>query len=257
MIENILNSFNEEIDSMLSGHCFQYFMTKTQGDIDLSGDKRNTYHHRFLGRVIQEFHHKFLICLDDKNFNIYKFFSQSKVHLRKQLDRKDKNKIVVGAQASLYGINENDVEPLTPEQREEYEYFFRLADSHYKNYIEYFDELYKDYKNGIIVSDNTAKIETETNDIKTQRLKTNLSVPQLALLFKMLDVLKPKFFDNRTEAELHRFISDNFQTKMSGEAGISTDKLRILFNQPDPKAIDFWEKHLHTLLNELKKFREK
>jgi hypothetical protein len=44
---------------------------------------------------------------------------------------------------------------------------------------------------------------------------------------------------------------------MSGEDGISTDKLRILFNQPDPKAIDFWEKHLHTLLNELKKFREK
>ena len=59
-----------------------------------------------------------------------------------------------------------------------------------------------------------------------------------------------------SEAELHRFISANFQTKSSDpEKGISENKLRILFNQPDSKAIEFWEKHLRTMLAEIKKLK--
>ncbi len=92
-------------------------------------------------------------------------------------------------------------------------------------------------------------------DIEKHRLKTNLSVPQLALLFKMLSDLKPNIFNINSEAELLRFISANFETKQSKEEGISTDKLRILFNQPDSKAADFWEKHYYTLLAETKKFK--
>ena len=89
----------------------------------------------------------------------------------------------------------------------------------------------------------------------TPKLKTDLSVPQLALLFKMLNDLKPNIFEVKSEAELHRFISANFETKKSKEDGISTDKLRILFNQPDSKAADFWEKHFYTLIAEIKKFK--
>ena len=92
-------------------------------------------------------------------------------------------------------------------------------------------------------------------EIEKHRLKTNLSVPQLALLFKMLSDLKPNIFNINSEAELIRFISANFETKQSKEEGISTDKLRILFNQPDSKAADFWEKHYYTLLAETKKFK--
>lgn len=87
------------------------------------------------------------------------------------------------------------------------------------------------------------------------KLKTDLSVPQLALLFKMLNDLKPNIFEVKSEAELLRFISANFETKKSKEDGISTDKLRILFNQPDSKAADFWEKHFYTLIAEIKKFK--
>ena len=93
---------------------------------------------------------------------------------------------------------------------------------------------------------------TESN---TGRLKTNLSVPQVALLFKMLNDLKPDIFQVDSEAELHRFISANISTKNSGDAGISTDKLRILFNQPDSKAAEFWEKHFRTFVTEVKKFK--
>ncbi|MFP5040477.1 hypothetical protein [Parasediminibacterium sp. JCM 36343] len=91
--------------------------------------------------------------------------------------------------------------------------------------------------------------------VLTPKLKTNLSVPQLALLFKMLNELKPNIFMVKTEAELHRFISTNFETKQSKEEGISTDKLRILFNQPDSKAAEFWAKHFYTLTAEIKKFK--
>ncbi len=89
----------------------------------------------------------------------------------------------------------------------------------------------------------------------TPKLKTDLSVPQLALLFKVLNDLKPNIFEVKSEAELHRFISANFETKKSKEDGISTDKLRILFNQPDSKAADFWEKHFYTFIAEIKKFK--
>lgn len=102
--------------------------------------------------------------------------------------------------------------------------------------------------------------ETETNlgitQTTTEKLKVNLSVPQLALLFKMINDLKPTVFNVKSEAELHRFISANFQTKSSDpDKGISENKLRILFNQSDFKAIEFWEKHLRTMLAEVKKLK--
>tara|TARA_R110001592_G_scaffold36589_1_gene123009 strand:+ start:254 stop:1459 length:1206 start_codon:yes stop_codon:yes gene_type:complete len=90
----------------------------------------------------------------------------------------------------------------------------------------------------------------------TAKLKVNLSVPQLALLFKLINALKPAVFNVKSEAELHRFISANFQTKSSDpDKGISENKLRILFNQSDSKAIEFWEKHLRTMLAEIKKLK--
>jgi hypothetical protein len=89
----------------------------------------------------------------------------------------------------------------------------------------------------------------------TLKLKTDLSVPQLSLLFKMINDLKPKVFSTKSDAELFRFISANFQTKKSSENGISTQKLRNEFNNPDIKAIEFWEKHLHTMLSNVRKLK--
>ncbi|NRD21530.1 hypothetical protein HNV08_15855 [Winogradskyella eckloniae] len=89
----------------------------------------------------------------------------------------------------------------------------------------------------------------------TPKLKTDLSVPQLALLFKMINDLKPKIFNTKSDAELFRFISANFQTKKSSEKGISTQKLRNEFNTPNLKAIEFWEKHLRTMISESRKLK--
>ncbi len=122
-------------------------------------------------------------------------------------------------------------------------------------------EFYSIYEMQGIIKTEIAKHEKqptneESNATSVERLKVNLSVPQLALLFKMINDLKPSVLNIKSEAELLRFISANFQTKNSSkENGISIQKLRILFNQPDLKAIEFWEKHLHTMLSEVRKLK--
>jgi len=86
------------------------------------------------------------------------------------------------------------------------------------------------------------------------KLKTNLTVPQLAFLFKLLYELKPDIFDVQSKAELQRFISANFSTKGTSDQDISTEKLKQLFSDPDPDAAAFWRKHFLTMLAETKQF---
>lgn len=100
------------------------------------------------------------------------------------------------------------------------------------------------------------KVEENNTVISTNpKLKTNLSVPELALLFKLLKDLKPNIFEVKSEAELHRFISTNFETKKTGDKDISTQKLRNLFNQPDAKAAEFWEANIRLLQADVKKLK--
>lgn len=100
------------------------------------------------------------------------------------------------------------------------------------------------------------KVEENNTVTSTNRkLKTNLSVPELALLFKLLKDLKPNIFDIKSEAELHRFISTNFETKRTGDKDISTQKLRSQFNQPESKSAEFWEEKLRLMLADVKKIK--
>ncbi|MBK8516076.1 MAG: hypothetical protein IPL55_07235 [Saprospiraceae bacterium] len=101
----------------------------------------------------------------------------------------------------------------------------------------------------LILSETSISSTTQVNN----KLKTNLSVPQLAQLFKLIHELKPQIFNVASDAELHRFISMNFETKKSNESGISTEKLRQLFHTPEPNAAEFWEKHLYTMIHNTKK----
>jgi hypothetical protein len=88
---------------------------------------------------------------------------------------------------------------------------------------------------------------------KSPPIKTNLSVGDLALLFRMLFELKPEIFDVKTKAELFRFISSNFTTKKSKDGEISIDTITKKFNAPETKSKELWTTHLHTLLAFLKK----
>lgn len=119
-----------------------------------------------------------------------------------------------------------------------------------------FYSLYE-FKN-IVLNEIKKYNKVEENNTVTStnpKLKTNLSVPELALLFKLLKDLKPNIFDVKSEAELHRFISTNFETKKTGDKDISTQKLRNLFNQPDAKAAEFWETNIRLLQADVKKLK--
>ena len=110
----------------------------------------------------------------------------------------------------------------------------------------------------IILNEIKKHDKVEENNTVTStnpKLKTNLSVPELALLFKLLKDLKPNIFDIKSEAELHRFISTNFETKRTGDKDISTQKLRSQFNQPESKAAEFWEEKLRLMLADVKKMK--
>lgn len=102
---------------------------------------------------------------------------------------------------------------------------------------------------------NSQPTHLNTNQ-QIQRIKTSLSVPELALLFKLLSEVKPDIFHLESKEELLRFIRANFETKRSPKDGIGLQSLRNLFNKPEANAIDFWEKHFHTFRDDLKKIRE-
>jgi hypothetical protein len=95
--------------------------------------------------------------------------------------------------------------------------------------------------------------DNEPTPIQKKKIKTNLTVAELAYLFSSLYELKPDIFDLKTDTELYNFISENFTSKKSEE--ISQNSLKKLFYEPDLKAVDFWMKHFSNLLHNSKKIQ--
>jgi len=85
------------------------------------------------------------------------------------------------------------------------------------------------------------------------KIKVNLSVPELAYLFKLLSESKPDIFDVKTKSELYRFISENFITKGKTETAISTNSLNKFFSEADKDVANFWIEHLKKMLVEARK----
>lgn len=67
-----------------------------------------------------------------------------------------------------------------------------------------------------------------------KKLKVNISVPELAYLFKMLNEAKPEIFSVDSKAELYRFISANFSTKAT--ENISVNSIANNYTTPDKKT---------------------
>jgi len=88
------------------------------------------------------------------------------------------------------------------------------------------------------ISEHEIKLNpsAQTN-LSKQKIKTNLSVPQLACLFRAL--LDNKIIDIPVKANLYRFISESFESK--GTLEISTKKIKNLFEDPDLKEFEFWD----------------
>lgn len=108
----------------------------------------------------------------------------------------------------------------------------------------------------LFINANLAIDFSKITEPKTDPLKTNLTVPQLAFLFKILSEQKPIGIETKTKQELYNFISQNFATKKSTEKGISIKKLAEYFNEPDPDAQAFWYGIIVNWFTDKKKFNK-
>lgn len=108
----------------------------------------------------------------------------------------------------------------------------------------------------LFINANLAIDFSKITEPKTDPLKTNLTVPQLAFLFKILSEQKPIGIETKTKQELYNFISQNFATKKSTEKGISIKKLAEYFNEPDPDAQAFWYGIIANWFTDKKKFNK-
>lgn len=87
----------------------------------------------------------------------------------------------------------------------------------------------------------------------TPKLKVNITVPQLAYLFKMLNDVKPEIFDIEAKTELSNFIAANFITKATEKEGIKTKSVYNLFSDTDKKVANYWVDILKKMLEDARK----
>ena len=98
----------------------------------------------------------------------------------------------------------------------------------------------------------------QTNNVQDQitkenpKLKTNLSVPQLSYLFKMLMDSKPDIFDVKSKAEVYRFINANFTT-IGKDEGPTVASLNNLYSNVDKDVANFWGIHLKKMVENARK----
>jgi len=150
------------------------------------------------------------------------------------------NQIIVGFMKQIYTYNIPVAREIVfPKCNERNFSYFQSIDSDFENQ-------YKKYQEKI-------EEEKKIKENHSPKIKTNLSVKELSYLFKSLLDLKPDIFDVKTDSELKKFISNNFITPGSEQPSINS--LNKLFNQPDPKTVEFWKKHFSTLLKKTIDFK--
>lgn len=105
---------------------------------------------------------------------------------------------------------------------------------------DYFINLQKNYEEGVYT-----EVDVPTVMSNPKKLKTNLSVPELVLLFRSLDDLKPDIFTVESKEELFSFIAANFETKAS--SSLSAQSVKNNFYKYNEKAKEKWTAHFSTL----------
>lgn len=139
----------------------------------------------------------------------------------------------------LYNILSNEPPSFSETSAPEYNQDTAVAQTTFYNYY------YGCAINQILeyIAEHEAKVSAALNPVKPYaKIKTNLSVSQLAFMFRAL-------FDNKiipasNKTELFKTIAEVFQTK--GKDDPSKNSIKNKFDTPDTNAVEFWdEKFLH------------
>lgn len=103
----------------------------------------------------------------------------------------------------------------------------------------------------------TKKVQVMDGEFKAEKqgnkLKTKLSVPELAYFFRALE--EEGFFEIKSKTELYNFIAGNFKTKQSEE--LSPKSIKNKYTNPEHAAIDFLHGKFINLAQRAKKEKEK
>ncbi|MBC7747167.1 MAG: hypothetical protein H7Z76_01065 [Methylotenera sp.] len=130
------------------------------------------------------------------------------------------------------------------------------------DFLAYFAKCYKDQlleflSEQIKLRNTNPIVLTKSTQIPSgaslPKLKTNLTVPQLAYLFKLLNDLNPNIFDLNDKTDLSDFIANNFITKATQKNGISSKSVYNLFSDVDKSTANFWAEKLPKMLQDARK----
>lgn len=90
-------------------------------------------------------------------------------------------------------------------------------------------------------------------DPQQKKLKIILTVKQLAYLFRLFKDAKPDIIEAKSNAEMFRWISDNFTTKGKANTPISTNAINNHFSDPEKETATFWASILVEMLKRARK----
>ena len=210
------------------------------------------FKHFLLKKCIKEFKQEILNELRHADpFDKTRYFKLNLDQFEQKIPSKRKHKIeqaykqkIMLSENPLINLNDSiqlviSKDPLPVLEQPYFDTIIKVYEFCFPNFIEMIKQLQKNDDEGILFD--------EPEKSSNKPLDTNLTVPQLALLFRMLTELKPDLFIESVKADLFRYMSLNFHTKDVKDKSISTESLRKKFNNPAREDIAFWQKHLITL----------
>jgi predicted metal-dependent hydrolase len=137
-----------------------------------------------------------------------------------------------------------------------YEKYFAHVFNWYKKHFHLFQEAteqaMEDFKKGYLGS--FADFAThQTQETKRDKLKTNLTVPELAYLFNAL--YAEGIITSKHKSDIYKFIADNFSSKQQDD--ISVNSIKNHFENPDFNAVDSMHEKFTHIYQQAKKDKEK
>jgi hypothetical protein len=161
--------------------------------------------------------------------------------------------------------NDFDLKALKP--IEQFTYSVRVKDekSISKRYSDYsispsdeneFKELWlKQFIENLIIIRNNIKsiLSLDENLVIKNKLKTNLTVREIAYLFRAL--YEEGIIESKHKTDIFNFIAESFSSKQKED--VSANSIKNAFDVPDFNAVDFWHEKFIHLMQRAKKDKEK
>ena len=149
-----------------------------------------------------------------------------------------------------------NVEPDHYSKMSEYEtkYFthvFKWYEKHFHLFREATEQALDDFKKGYLGS--FADFAAQQHVQPKQKLKTNLTVKEIAYLFRALH--DEGIIESRQKTDVFNFIAENFSSKQKED--ISGNSIKNAFDTPDFNAVDFWQEKFTHFMQKAKKDKEK